>query len=60
MNGTETEAVRFQHASAHMNKELQLALARIRRVEHDQQMMINRPLPPRICRRSKRRKPGTR
>ena len=33
MNGIESEALRFQHACARMNKELQLALARVRRVE---------------------------
>jgi hypothetical protein len=46
MNGIESEAVRFQHACARVNKELQLALARVRRVEHHQQTMINWLLPP--------------
>ena len=45
MNGIEAEAVRFQHACARMNKDLQLALARIRRVEHHQQTLINWLLP---------------
>lgn len=31
MNGIESEALRFQHACARMNKDLQLALARVRR-----------------------------
>ncbi len=34
MNGIESEAVRFQHACARMNADLQLALARVRRIEH--------------------------
>ena len=33
MNGIESEALRFQHACARMNKELQLVLARVRRIE---------------------------
>jgi hypothetical protein len=45
MNGIESEAVRFQHACARVNKELQLALARVRRVEQHQQTMINWLLP---------------
>jgi rubrerythrin len=45
MNGIESEALRFQHACARMNKELQLALARVRRVEQHQQTMINWMLP---------------
>jgi rubrerythrin len=45
MNGIESEAVRFQHACARMNKDLQLPLARVRRVEHHQQTMINWLLP---------------
>jgi rubrerythrin len=46
MNGIESEAVRFQHACARVNKELQLALAQVRRVEQHQQTMINWLLPP--------------
>jgi rubrerythrin len=46
MNGIESEAVRFQHAAARMNKpELQKALARVRRIEHHQQTMVNWLLP---------------
>jgi hypothetical protein len=41
LNGIESEAVRFQHACARMNADLQLALARVRRVEHHQQTMVN-------------------
>jgi hypothetical protein len=41
MNGIESEANRFSHACARMNKELQLPLARIRRVEQHQQTTIN-------------------
>ena len=33
MNGIESEALRFSHASARMNSDLQLALARVRRIE---------------------------
>lgn len=45
MNGIESEALRFQHACARMNKELQLALAQVRRIEQHQQTMINWLLP---------------
>jgi hypothetical protein len=45
MNGIESEALRFQHACARMNKDLQLALARVRRVEQHQQTMVNWLLP---------------
>jgi hypothetical protein len=41
MNGIESEAVRFGHACARMNPELQQALARVRRVEHHQQTLVN-------------------
>jgi hypothetical protein len=41
MNGIESEAVRFGHACARMNSELQRALARVRRVEHHQQTLVN-------------------
>jgi rubrerythrin len=41
MNGIESEALRFSHACARMNAELQLPLARIRRVEQHQQTLIN-------------------
>ena len=45
MNGIESEALRFQHACARMNKDLQLALARVRRAEQHQQTMVNWLLP---------------
>lgn len=45
MNGIEAEAVRFQHACARMNKDLQLALAKVRRIEQHQQTTINWLLP---------------
>jgi hypothetical protein len=45
MNGIESEALRFQHACARVNKELQLALAHVRRVEQHQQTMVNWLLP---------------
>src|SRR6185369_12075685 len=41
MNGIESEAVRFQHACARMNADLQRALARVRRVEQHQQTLVN-------------------
>ena len=41
MNGIESEALRFQHACARMNRELQLDLARIRRIEQHQQTLVN-------------------
>jgi hypothetical protein len=41
MNGIESEAVRFGHACARMNPDLQLPLARVRRIEHHQQTMVN-------------------
>jgi hypothetical protein len=45
MNGMESEALRFQHACARMNQDLQMALARVRRVEQHQQTMVNWLLP---------------
>jgi hypothetical protein len=45
MNGIESEANRFSHACARMNKDLQLALARVRRVEQHQQTLVNWLLP---------------
>ncbi len=45
MNGIESEALRFSHACARMNKELQLPLAQIRRVEQHQQTTVNWLLP---------------
>jgi rubrerythrin len=41
MNGVEMEAIRFQHACARMNADLQLPLARVRRVEHHQATLVN-------------------
>ncbi len=42
MNGIEHEALRFSHACARMNSpELQLALAKVRRVEHHQATLVN-------------------
>lgn len=41
MNGIESEAVRFSHAAARMNARLQGPLARVRRVEHHQQTLVN-------------------
>lgn len=41
MNGIESEALRFGHAAARLSGELREPLARIRRVEHHQQTMIN-------------------
>jgi hypothetical protein len=41
MNGIEEEALRFSHACARMNRELQLPLAQIRRAEQHQHTMIN-------------------
>lgn len=46
MNGIEAEALRFGHAAARMNRELQLPLARVRRVEHFQQTLVNWLNPP--------------
>jgi hypothetical protein len=41
MNGVEAEALRFSHACARMNRDLQLPLARIRRIEQHQQTLVN-------------------
>lgn len=41
MNGIENEALRFGHMCARMNRDLQLPLANIRRVEQHQATMIN-------------------
>jgi len=46
MNGIEQEANRFQHACARVSRALRLPLARVRRVEHHQQTLINWLLPP--------------
>ncbi len=41
MNGIETEALRFQHMAARMNRDLRLPLARIRRTEQHQATSVN-------------------
>jgi hypothetical protein len=41
MNGIESEALRFSHACARMNQDLQADLARVRRVEQHQQTLVN-------------------
>lgn len=41
MNGIELESVRFQHSCARMNKELQLPLAKVRRIEQHQATLVN-------------------
>ncbi|HEX7030779.1 MAG TPA: hypothetical protein VF254_09290 [Gammaproteobacteria bacterium] len=41
MNGIEQQANRFQHLCAQMNEALREPLARIRRVEHHQQTVVN-------------------
>ncbi|MBX3211060.1 MAG: hypothetical protein KF850_03425 [Labilithrix sp.] len=46
MNGVEAEALRFKHLCARFNEELQIPLARVRRVEHHQQTMVNWLNPP--------------
>jgi len=45
MNGIESESLRFSHACARMNKELQGYLARVRRKEQHQQTLVNWLLP---------------
>src|SRR5687768_4384790 len=46
MNGIESEALRFSHGCARMNRDLQLALARVRRIEQHQQTLVNWLNPP--------------
>src|SRR5688500_18717477 len=41
MNGIESEALRFGHACARMNGDLQKPLALVRRIEQHQQTMVN-------------------
>jgi len=41
MNGIESEALRFSHACARMNQDLQRALAHVRRIEQHQQTLVN-------------------
>ncbi len=45
MNGLEAETIRFSHACARMNKDLQEPLARARRVDQHQQTLVNWLLP---------------
>jgi hypothetical protein len=45
MNGIEEQATRFQHHFARMNEELRPDLARLRRMEHFQQLTVNWLLP---------------
>lgn len=46
MNGIESEALRFGHACARMNRPLQGALARVRRIDQHQQTLVNWLNPP--------------
>src|SRR5687767_14231482 len=46
MNGIESEALRFSHACARMNRDLQIELARVRRIEQHQQTLVNWLNPP--------------
>ena len=41
LNGLEVDALRLKHIASRMNRELREPLARIRRVEHHQQTMVN-------------------
>lgn len=45
MNGIEIEANRFQHSFARMSREMQSALAQVRRIEQHQQTLVNWLLP---------------
>jgi hypothetical protein len=45
MNGIESEALRFSHSCARMNKALQAPLAKVRRKEQHQQTIVNWLLP---------------
>ena len=46
MNGIEQEANRFCHALARFNGDLRLPLARVRRIDHHQQVLVHWLLPP--------------
>jgi hypothetical protein len=46
MNGIESDQNRFLHALARMNLDLRVPLARVRRVDHHQQTLVNWLLPP--------------
>ena len=41
MNGIESESLRFSHACSRMNRDLQLDLAKVRRIEQHQQTLVN-------------------
>ncbi len=45
MNGLESESIRFSHACARMNRDLQEPLARVRSVDQHQQTLVNWLLP---------------
>jgi hypothetical protein len=45
MNGLESESIRFSHACARMNHDLQKPLAQVRRVDQHQQTLVNWLLP---------------
>lgn len=45
MNGIESEALRFSHSCARMNRDLQQPLALVRRIDQHQQTMVNWMLP---------------
>src|SRR3954464_5588917 len=46
MNGIEAESIRFSHSCARMNRELQLPLAQLRRIDQHQQTLVNWLNPP--------------
>ncbi len=41
MNGVENESIRFSHACARMNRDLRVPLARVRRIDQFQQIVVN-------------------
>jgi hypothetical protein len=45
MNGIESGSVRFQHSCARVNSDLRLHLAKVRRIDHHQQTIVNWLLP---------------
>lgn len=46
MNGVEQEANRFSHSAARFSEALRVPLARVRRLDHHQQTLINWLMPP--------------
>lgn len=46
MNGMEQEANRFSHALSRFSGEFRVPLAKVRRIEHHQQVLVNWLLPP--------------